>query len=126
MAENFASIAARKPDDIALVDERRQVTWAEFNRRVNQLIHALRAAGLGVGDTVGVLCGNRVELFEVLAATMHAGIVVVPLNWHWVADEIAYVLDDAEARAMLVDPDFAGVARDAAERLDRDLLVVTV
>src|SRR5450759_3513216 len=126
MAENFAPLAARKPEQAALVDERQTVTWREFDTHVNQLIAALRAAGLGVGDTVGVLCGNRVELFEVLAATMHAGIVVVPLNWHWVADEIAYVLDDAEARAMLVDPDFAGVARDAAERLDPDLLVVTV
>ena len=126
MAENFAPLAARKPEQAALVDERQTVTWREFNTHVNQLIAALRAAGLGVGDTVGVLCGNRVELFEVLAATMHAGIVVVPLNWHWVADEIAYVLADAGARAMLVDPDFAGVARDAAQRLDRDLVVVTV
>jgi long-chain acyl-CoA synthetase len=126
MAENFAPLAARKPEQAALVDERQTVTWREFDTHVNQLIAALRGLGLGVGDTVGVLCGNRVELFEVLAATMHAGIVVVPLNWHWVADEIAYVLDDAEARALLVDPDFVGVARDALERLDRDLLVVTV
>src|ERR1700674_2932979 len=124
MAENFASIAARKPDDIALVDERRQVTWAEFNRRVNQLIHALRAAGLGVGDTVAVLCGNRVELFEVLAATMHAGIVVVPVNWHWVADEMAYVLADADARALLVDDDYAKVGRDAIASLDHDVLMI--
>jgi long-chain acyl-CoA synthetase len=126
MAENFAPMAARKPEQAALIDERQTVTWREFNDHVNQLIGALRAAGLGVGDTVGVLCGNRVELFEILAATMHAGIVVVPLNWHWIADEIAYVLADAEAQALLVDPDFAAVARDAVERLDRDLTVITV
>jgi long-chain acyl-CoA synthetase len=126
MAENFAPLADRKPEQLALIDEYQTRTWREFNVHVNQLIGALRATGLGVGDTVGVLCGNRVELFEVLAATMHAGIVVVPLNWHWVAEEIAYVLDDAEARAVLVDPDFAPVARDAVGRADRDVALITV
>jgi len=57
---------------------------------------------------------------------MHAGIVVVPLNWHWVADEVAYVLDDAEVRALLVDDDFRAVADEAQARLDRDLLVVPI
>jgi long-chain acyl-CoA synthetase len=126
MAENFAPMADRKPEQAALVDEHQTRTWREFNATVNQLIEALRARGLGVGDTVGLLCGNRVELFEILAATMHAGIVVVPLNWHWIAEEIAYVLDDAEARAVLVDPDFAAVARDAAGRANRDVPVITV
>ena len=126
MAENFAPMADRKAGEIALVDERQTRTWGEFNANVNQLIGALRATGLATGETVGVLCGNRVELFEVLAATMHAGIVVVPLNWHWVAEELAYVLDDAAARAVLIDPDFAAVARDAVERADGDVAVITL
>jgi len=40
----------------------------------------------------------------------------VLLNWHWIADEIAYVLADAEAQALLVDPDFAAVARASTSR----------
>jgi long-chain acyl-CoA synthetase len=126
MAESFASIAARKPDAAALLDERGTRTWAAFNDRVNQLIHALRGLGLGVGDCVAVLSHNRIELFEALGAAMHAGLVVVPLNWHWVADEVAYVLADAGARALLVDDDFGAVAADAVGRLDHDLPVVTL
>jgi len=124
MAENFAAIAGRKPDAAALVDEARTRTWAELDDRVNRLIHALRGLGLELGDCVAVLSHNRVELFEALGATMHAGLVVVPLNWHWVADEIAYVLADAGARALLVDEDFAAVADDAVARLDHDLAVI--
>ena len=124
MAENFAAIADRKPDAVALADEHRTRTWAAFNDRVNRLIHALRGLGLGVGDCVAVLSHNRVELFETLGAVMHAGLVVVPLNWHWVADEIAYVLDDADARALLVDDDFAAVAADAVTRSGREIPVV--
>jgi long-chain acyl-CoA synthetase len=126
VAENFRQFAARRPDGLALADERGTLTWAAFDQRVNRLIHALRAAGLGAGDRIAVLCANRTELFEVLGAAMHAGIVVVPLNWHWVADEVAYVLDDAEVRALLVDDDFRAVADEAQARLDRDLLVVPI
>ena len=126
MADGLAPIAARKPDMSALVDERTARTWREFDERVNRLIHALRGLGLTVGDRVAVLSANRVELFEVLGAAMHAGIVVVPLNWHWIADEIAYVLDDADARLLLTDPEHAAVARAAAEQADADVAVVTI
>ena len=126
MTENFGPIAARKPDTPALIDERTTRTWRAFDDRVNRLIHAWRGLGLGVGDTVAVLCHNRVELFEVLGAAMHAGLVVVPLNWHWVAEEIAYVLGDAGARMLLVDEELAAVGADAAGRLDADVRVFRV
>jgi len=126
VAENFRPFAARRPEGLALADERGALTWSAFDERVNQLIGAFRSAGLGAGDRVAVLCANRTELFEVLGAAMHAGIIVVPLNWHWVADEVAYVLDDAEAQALLVDHEFRAVADQACSHLDHDLLVVPV
>ena len=126
MAEALASIAARKADTPALVDERTTRTWREFDERVNRLIHGLRGLGLGADDHVAVLSANRVELFEVLGAVMHGGVVVVPLNWHWIADEIAYVLDDAEVRVLLTDPAHAAIARAAAELAASDVSVVTI
>ncbi len=126
MAENFAPIAARKPDTAALVDDTRTVTWSAFNRHVNQRIHAFRALGLEAGDTIAVLGDNRAELFEVLGAAMHAGLVVVPLNWHWVADEIAYVLDDADVRALVVDESFAAVGLEAVARVNPTVQTIRV
>jgi long-chain acyl-CoA synthetase len=126
MAEAFAPIAARKAAPPALVDARTTRTWREFDERVNRLIHGLRGLGLGAGDHVAVLSANRVELFEVLGAVMHAGVVVVPLNWHWIAEEIAYVLDDAEVRVLLTDPEHAAAARAAAELAASDVSVVTI
>jgi long-chain acyl-CoA synthetase len=73
----------------------------------------MRSRGLRQGDTVALLCGNRREFFEVMVAVMHAGLVVVPVNWHWVADELAYVMDDSEASALVVDGRFASVAAEA-------------
>jgi long-chain acyl-CoA synthetase len=126
VAENFAPIADRKPDAPALVDETRTVTWRTFNTHVNQLIHAFRAAGLEAGDAIAVLGDNRAELFEVLGAAMHAGLVVVPLNWHWVPEEITYVLDDAEVRAFVVDETFTGVGLEAIAGVNRPLLTIRI
>ena len=113
MARMFVDTAAERPDAPALIDDRGSTTWAALSRRTNQLVHALRAAGLAPGDTVALLSGNRREYFEVMAAGMHAGLFVVPVNWHWVARELAYVIDNADAAALIVDDAFLRVAEEA-------------
>lgn len=115
MAELLATMVADRGDAIALVDETGERTWAELDDRVNRLVSALRARGLGVGDTIAVLSGNRRELVEVFLAAMHGGWVVVPVNWHWTSDELAYVLGDCGARALLVDDRFVDIAAGARE-----------
>lgn len=103
MARLTAHFAAAKPDDIAVVDEYTALTWRSFNTRVNRLIHALAGAGLAPGDAIAVVLSNRREWFEVATACAHGGWTYVPVNWHWVGDEIAYVLQDAGVAAVLAD-----------------------
>ncbi|MFM1752003.1 MAG: hypothetical protein RL119_965, partial [Actinomycetota bacterium] len=90
----------------ALVDDQRSVTWSELDIRVNKLINALRDRGLTAGDTVAVVAGNQCEWFEIAQACAHGGWTYVPVNWHWVADELAYVFSDADASAVFVDQRF--------------------
>ena len=59
------------------------------------------------------MSGNRREFFEVAAAAVHTSLVFVPVNWHWVGKELAYVLANSDARALFVEDQFADVARDA-------------
>jgi len=118
MAKLFADPAARRPDDAALIDERGTTTWRALDERTNRLIHALRAAGLRAGDTIALLAGNRREYFEVMSAGMHAGLFVVPVNWHWVARELAYVVDNSDAVALIADDRFLDVARESAEAVE--------
>src|SRR5262249_46042032 len=113
MAKLFADAAARRPDDAALIDERGTTTWRALDERTNRLIHALRAAGLRGGDTVALLAGNRRECFEAMSAGMHAGLFVVPVNWHWVARELAYVVDNSDAVALIADGLWLDGAREA-------------
>ncbi len=113
MTRLIAPIAGRKGDEPALVDDTGSITWAELDARTNRVVHAARAAGLVPGDTVALMCGNRREFFEVTVAAMHAGLVVVPVNWHWVADELGYVLADSDAAALVVEGRYADVAAEA-------------
>ena len=101
MPKLLDAFAADHPDDLALSDEYGETTWSQFHERTRRLINALRDAGLGPGDTVAMLMGNRRECFELFQACAHTGITYVPVNWHWVADEVAYVLRNSNASAVL-------------------------
>ncbi len=90
-------------------------TWGELNERTNRLIHHLRHVGVQPGDRVALLSGNRREIEEVYLACTSAGWLAVPINWHFAADEIAYVLDDSGATALIVDGELEAVATQALQ-----------
>ena len=116
MTLGLQDLVERKPDEVALVDEFGQWTWAEINARQNQLIAGLRHAGLQPGDVVGLLGNNRHEWPETVGAVRHGSWMGVPINWHFSTDEIAYVLENSGARALVADVEFAGKAVEAAEQ----------
>ncbi|GIJ08938.1 AMP-binding protein [Micromonospora andamanensis] len=116
MAELFIDLASRTPAATALVDERGSTTWRELNDRVNGWIEVLRGHGVAAGDAVAVMAGNRRETFEMVLAGLHAGMTVVPVNWHLTAAEVAYILTDAGCRLLVVDAQRAAVAADAVAR----------
>ena len=105
-----------RPDEVALADETGAWTWREVDERVNRLIHGLRGLGLNVGDPIAVLSGNRHEFLEINAACSHGGWVFVPVNWHLVADEVAYILSDSGAKALITEAELLDVGSEAAER----------
>ena len=115
MASLTAAFAEQKPDAVALVDDQGTRTWAELDQRVNRLANGLRDQGLSVGDTLVIVTGNRREWFEVTLACAHIGVTFVPVNWHWVAEEVAYVLGDSGATAVVTDDRFADVVLAALE-----------
>jgi long-chain acyl-CoA synthetase len=78
-------------------------TFAELDARADQLVRALRARGLVPGDAVALVTRNRPEFVEAWAASRRAGFRLTPLNWHLTFDEMTYIVDDCEAKALVVD-----------------------
>ncbi len=124
MAENLKAHADARPDVPALVDERGETSWARLDERVNRLIHVLRRAGLEAGSTVAILSGNTREYFEVFCACAHASLIAVPINWHFAAEEVTYVLENSDAAALLASEQFGELAAEAAAGLRLGLRAV--
>ena len=117
MAElGFWRLAETDRDRLALVgpdgDER---TAGALLDRSNQIAHGLRALGLEVGDTVALLLPNSIELMEIYLAALQIGLYVTPVNWHLVGPEVAYILEDSDAKVFVASERFADVARAAVD-----------
>jgi acyl-CoA synthetase (AMP-forming)/AMP-acid ligase II len=76
------------------------LTWAEFDRRTEQVANGVAALGLGRGDCVAVLMQNGLEMAEVLFGVVKSGACVVPLNLAVTDDGIEGMLRDCGARAV--------------------------
>ncbi|HTO53111.1 MAG TPA: AMP-binding protein [Myxococcota bacterium] len=106
--------AREDPDRLAILSPVGDLSYGQLNAQANQLVRALRARGLGRGDSVALLCSNRPEFAVAYAAAVRSGLRLTPLNWHLQLDEAAYVVQNCEARAFIADVRFASVAQAAA------------
>ena len=77
-------------------------TFAELDSNSRKLARYLRDAGIGVGDDVAFLSDNIPAVFEVYWAGLRSGYYVTGVNHHLTADEVAYILTDCDAKALLV------------------------
>lgn len=117
----FWNIAAAHPDRVALVEpDHTEHTAGELLAACNQVVHALRSFGLDKGDVVAILMPNCAAFVEVLLAVQQAGWYVVPVNYHLVGPEIAYIINDSEAKAFITHASFAKEALRAVEEVSLD------
>ncbi len=103
MARLLQRLVASSANRPALEDDNGAWSSHQLDARVNQWMWALRERGLGRGDRVAFVAGNQRETFAALLACMHTGLVVVPVNWHLTATEIAYLLADSGCGAVICD-----------------------
>jgi len=100
--------ADRTPGAVALLDGDRRLTWREYVAQRNRLANALRGLGLTKGEHAIVYVQNSLEAVLVPSAARSAGAIPVPMNHRLVADEVAYILDHSDARAVFVSDAFLG------------------
>ena len=106
----IAAQAARQPHRPALIEDERSLTWEQFFRTRNRLAHALAGLGIGPGQHAIVYAHNALENLVVGAALRALGAIGVPMNHRLTAEEVAYILDDADATAVFVGDAFLPMA----------------
>ena len=101
-----------QPDKPALIMGRSGITvsYRELDERSTQLARLLREAGLGTGDHIAVFMENNAHYFEVTWAALRSGLYVTPVNSFLTAREVAYILNDCEAQALITSRAKAEVA----------------
>jgi len=95
--------ARQYPDKIGLICGENRFTWRETDARVNSLAQGLVKLGLKKGDGVGILVRNCHQWIETGLAIAKAGLRMVPLNMMLRENELTYIINDSEARILLVD-----------------------
>jgi amino acid adenylation domain-containing protein/non-ribosomal peptide synthase protein (TIGR01720 family) len=101
LVELFERQANRKPDNIALLFEDREVSYAELNARANQLAWSLIADGIGPEDIVALRLERSVEMMIAILGTLKAGAAYLPLDPDYPAERLAFMIEDAKPKRVL-------------------------
>jgi 3-oxocholest-4-en-26-oate---CoA ligase len=111
-------IAEIVPDRDAVVCGERRITWSEFSRRATRLArHLEEQADLRTGDKVAIDLTNRNEYLETFYAALKLGCVPVNVNFRYRAEELHYLLENSDAKALVHLDEFAPVVDAAIEHM---------
>ncbi|WP_421706500.1 acyl-CoA synthetase [Algihabitans sp.] len=118
--------AAVFPERPAVVHGSQRFTWRQAAERCRRLASALSKRGIGLGDTVSVMCPNTPPMWEAHLGVPMTGAVLNALNVRLDADTIAFILEHGEAKVLITDSEFHGTIAAVLKRLDREILVIDV
>ena len=104
--------ARSAPDSTALIDSDAGsvVSYGDLHDRSRRVAGLLHEAGLHRGDSVALMLPNRPEFLEVSWGCQLSGLYYTPINTHLTLDEVAYIIDDSEAKAVFIDGSMSGLA----------------
>ena len=114
------------PHQDAIIHGHRHISWRETYQRCRQFASQLQKLGITKNDTVSVLLPNIPAMIEAHFAVPMTGAVLNTLNTRLDAKTIAFMLEHAETKVLLVDPEFASVAQEALALVKRDIFVIDV
>lgn len=115
----FDALARVIPDRLAMVYGDKQLTWRQFDERSNRLARRLIDAGLVPGDKVAFYLRNSPAYLELFAACTKARLTHANVNYLYVDDELYYLLDNSDAKAVVYDAEFTSHIESLRPRLSK-------
>lgn len=106
------------PDELAIDDGHRIVTYVQLWSESQALSGGLLASGLTAGDRIAVLAKNRIEYAVAYSATSACGLVIVPLNWRLHARQLGQIIADAGVKLIIAEEEFVPVIESLSTELD--------
>ncbi|MET0326354.1 MAG: acyl-CoA synthetase [Ilumatobacteraceae bacterium] len=122
----WESIADAVPDQAAVVQGRRRVSWRDYELRAARLAQAFLDAGLGPDAKVGMYLYNSPEYCETNFAALKIRGVPINVNYRYLDNELHYLLDNADVEALVFHTSLADRVAQVHERLPKLRLLVEV
>jgi fatty-acyl-CoA synthase len=124
---NFLERAASVyPNQKAIIHGEIEYSYAEFYRRCRRLASALSERGYSKGDTISILAPNVPAVLDAHYGVLMIGAVLNALNYRLDAAAIAFILDHAETKVLLVDKEFSSLAQDALKLANVTPLIIDI
>ena len=120
----LARAAEVYPDRVAVIHGKQRITQAAFYARARQLASALSKRGIKRGDVVSAMLPNVPAMLDAHYGVPMCGAVLNAINTRLDADTVAYILEHGEAKAIIVDRQFAPVVGAALAQIKRKILVI--
>lgn len=111
--------------DGVIISRDRELKTSQLRNHAACAASGLASLGIRPNDSIALLLRNDFAFFEASLAAAHLGAYAVPVNWHFTADEVGYILKDCEAKALVVHADLLPAARNAIPRQVHILVVPT-
>ena len=121
----IANHAKDQPDKPALIMNDRAVTFRQLHEDTNAFSNALLGLGVGPGDRISVLFHNSPEILKAWTAAGKISVTPIALNYRFRADELSYIINDSESKALIYGSEFEDVVREATSRFaDPNVLLI--
>lgn len=114
------------PDKLAVIHGQVRRTWAETYARCRQLASALSQRGIGVGDTVSIICPNLPEHFEAHFGVPMVGAVLNSINTRLDAATVAFILQHAESKLLITERELSPIVKQAIAIMDNPPPVIDI
>jgi fatty-acyl-CoA synthase/long-chain acyl-CoA synthetase len=115
-----------RPNKVALICGERSLTYAELNARARRVANALSALGVRAGDRVAVMAYNSIELLEIAGGLSKLSAIAVLLNYRLREHEVAYIINDCQAKVAIAGPSLVRVVGQARAELESEVACIAI
>jgi acyl-CoA synthetase (AMP-forming)/AMP-acid ligase II len=117
----FADIVYRqsllRPDKVAYIYDKEQLTYDQFNAKVNRLVHALQELGVKKGDAIGLLSWNCLDYAIIYGTAMKGGYIISRFNPRLQAEELDYLINYSEVKTLFVGQELVAVTESLRSKI---------
>ena len=119
LVKAFYAVVEKLGDDPAIIDEARdkELSWNELQETVHRIAGGLAKLGVGRGDTVAIMLGNRWEFIPVDLAAVSLGAIPFSIYQTYAPEQIEYILSDAESKLVVTEEAYLDNVKTAREGL---------